>query len=189
MVERLVWQVFFFLKEVPVSRPPCICPLSVGSIQPSINIETVPISPYFSHLELKITLEVLFVGILVHFLVTKFKQIRASQARCKNSSWRKAVTENLLRGNKAAGNIVDVFVIGLGFWICFVWFRVVREMEAAEDGLADLRRPGGVVEYDDTDHDKWSDYHHDVAHVEHLVAEVLHSMVRTSCKRTCLFVI
>ena len=149
----------------------------VGSVQPTMKIETVPISPYFSHLELKIILEVLFGGIVVHFLVTKLKQIRACRARCMNSSWHEDIAESFLRGNKAVSNIVDAFVIGLGFSICAVWFQVVRDMVTAEDGLAHLKRPGGVVEYDDTDHDKWSDYHHDVAHVEHLVAEVLHSMV------------
>ena len=152
-----------------------------------MKIETVPISPYFYHPELKIVLESLFVGILVHFLVTKFKQVRACRAQQSRSSWIGAITEYFLQDSMALGSMVDLLAIGLGVSICVVWFRVVQEMATAEHELAHLTRPDGVVEYDDTDHDKWSVYHHDVAHVEHLVAEVMHTMVRVGsmCINSC----
>jgi hypothetical protein len=88
------------------------------------------------------------------------------------------VVEHFWSGDEPLSNIIDMATIGLGFAICAIWARLVREMGAAENSLKHLHRPDGDVTYDDTDHDVWSDYHHEVSNVEDLIASVLHSMVR-----------
>jgi hypothetical protein len=169
----------------------------VGTVAPSKKIETVPLSPYFADKEFKIILEVLFVGILLHLLRTEYKEIRARRARRKALSlwagsgqkkrmlWREAIVEHFWSGDEPFGN-VDLATMVLGFWIVAMWVVLVGQMAVAEAGLKHLHRPEGEVAYDDTDHDVWSDYHHEVTHVEHLIMEVVHNMVRTACLKIML---
>ena len=154
-----------------------------------MKVETVPINPYFAQREFKVILEFMFVVILVHFLVAEFKEIRARKARRNSLSlwagggmkakptWREAIVEHFWTGDEPLSNVIDMVTIGLGFAICAIWSQIIGQMASAEDGLKNLHRPEGVVEYDDTDHDVWSDYHHEVTDVEHMVLEVMHSMV------------
>jgi len=160
-----------------------------GNVTPKMNIETVTISPYFSLQALKIFLEVLFVGILAQWLYVEFTEIRARKARRKavtlwagggkstEPTWWQALVEHFWSGEEPVSNFVDIVTIGLGVWICATWMQVTFAMFDAEYALKHLHRPSGVVAYDDTDHDVWSDYHHEVVYAEHKVETVIHGMV------------
>ena len=88
-----------------------------------------------------------------------------------------AIVEHFWSGHEPIGNVVDMVTIGFGVSICGTWLQVVFAMATAEDALVNLHRPTGDVAYDDTDHDVWSEYHHDVTHAEHLIAAVINRMV------------
>ena len=172
--------------------------VSVGYVDPHLKIETVPINPYFADKEFKIILEVMFIIILAHLARTEHIEMRARRARrnawalwtgtgtdeTKRSHALKAVSEHFWSGEEPFSNVVDTAKTWLGIWIVVMWVVLVNEMGAAEDGLKHLHRPEGEVAYDDTDHDVWSDYHHEVAHVEHLIVKVMRSMVGSIRLRT-----
>jgi len=162
-------------------------------VNPEIRIETVTISPYFAMQAVKLCLEALFVVILAYLLFTEFKEIRARKVQKKalflwaggsksmSPTWRHAIVEHFWSGDDPMSNVVDLSTIGLGIWICCTWIQVTIAMAAAENALKHLHRPEGDVAYDDTDHDIWSVYHHEVIHAEHAIEIVIEGMVR-SCR-------
>jgi len=93
-------------------------------------------------------------------------------------SWFQAFIEHYYSGDEPLSNIVDLATIVLGFWLCYTWIQVTISMTAAEYALKHLHRPEGDVAYDDTDHDVWSVYHHEVIHAEHKIEAVIYGMVR-----------
>jgi len=169
---------------------PFACCLPAGNVIPEVHIETVTISPYFTMQALKLCLEVLFVGILLHLLYGEFQEIRGRKNHRKAlllwtgggknmmPSWFQAFIEHYYSGDEPLSNIVDLATIVLGFWLCYTWIQVTISMTAAEYALKHLHRPEGDVAYDDTDHDVWSVYHHEVIHAEHKIEAVIYGMVR-----------
>ena len=164
----------------------------VGIVEPKMMVETVPINPYFADMAFKVVLEIMFVGILVHLFRNEVLEIRSRMlrrrtlhmwARGKGGSKTRsflfeALIEHFWSGEEPVSNLIDAVTIGLGIEIVVLWFYLVKQMGAAEDALKNLHRPEGMVAYDDTDHDVWSEYHYDVTHVENLIMEVVQSMVR-----------
>jgi hypothetical protein len=161
-------------------------------VNPEIRIETVTISPYFAMQAVKLCLEALFVVILAYLLFTEFKEIRARKVQKKalflwaggsksmSPTWRHAIVEHFWSGDDPMSNVVDFSTIVLGTWICCTWIQVTIAMAVAENALKHLHRPEGDVAYDDTDHDIWSVYHHEVIYAEHAIEIVIEGMVRTS---------
>jgi len=159
-------------------------------VTPEVHIETVTISPYFALQAVKLFLEGLFVGILLHLLYTEFNEIRGRRIQKKalliwagagknmTPTWAQAIIEHYYSGDEPLSNIVDAVTVGLGIWITCTWIQVTIAMSAAEYSLKHLHRPEGDVAYDDTDHDIWSVYHHEVIHAEHNVEAVIYGMVR-----------
>jgi hypothetical protein len=137
----------------------------------------------------KLCLEILFVGILLHLLYTEFSEIRSRRIQKKalliwagagknlTPSWLQAFIEHYWSGDEPLSNIVDAVTVGLGIWITCTWIQVTVSMTAAEYALKHLHRPEGDVAYDDTDHDIWSVYHHEVIHAEHKIQAVIYGMV------------
>ena len=165
--------------------------LTVGYLNPSMSIETAPLSPYFAQRYFKVSLEFLFMCVLVHLIYTEYREVKARKSRRKalsiwagkggikaKSTWKQALVEHFWSGDDPLSNIVDVATIVLGFGICIEWFVLTQHMDKAETALQHLHRPDGVVQYDDTDHDAWSDYHYEIEHIEHLVGIVMDDMVR-----------
>jgi hypothetical protein len=170
-----------------------ICSLLIslaGSVKPTMQVETVTLSPYFSQREFKLVLEILFIGLLVFLFSTELHEIRArlglenafamgagGSEKVAIMTLGQAIVEHFWSGHEPIGNVVDMVTIGLGVSICGTWLQVVFAMATAEAALVNLHRPTGDVAYDDTDHDVWSEYHHNVAHAEHLIAAVINRMV------------
>ena len=154
-----------------------------------MKVETVTISPYFAKQAFKLILEVLFIIVLVYLLHTecyeiytrKKELIEYGPLKTHLSTWYHAVIEHFWSGHEPLGNAVDLTAIVLGASISTTWLQVTFAMRKAEDSLQNLHRPEGEVAYDDTDHDVWSVYHHEVADTEHLVADVMYRMVSFSC--------
>ena len=151
-----------------------------------MKVETVTISPYFAKQAFKLTLEVLFIMVLLYLLHTECHEIyerkkelmdSAEWTETHLSTWYHAVVEHFWSGHAPLGNAVDVTTIGLGVALCVVWLQVTFAMADAEYSLKHLHRPEGDVAYDDTDHDVWSVYHHEVAYTELKIADVLYKMV------------
>jgi hypothetical protein len=155
-----------------------------------MQVETVTLSPYFSQREFKLLLEILFIGVLAFLFSTELQEIRARQGpqnafatgasvseKVAITTLGQAIIEHFWSGHEPMGNVLDMVTVGLGVSICGTWLQVTFAMATAEDALVNLHRPTGDVAYDDTDHDVWSEYHHDVAHAEHLIAAVINRMV------------
>jgi len=165
--------------------------MPAGSVKPSIKVETVTISPYFAKQAFKLTLEVLFIGVLVYLLHTECHEIYVRKMELTNSAewaeshlstWYHAVIEHFWSGHEPLGNAVDVTAIGIGIALCVIWLQVVFAMADVEHSLKHLHRPEGDVAYDDTDHDVWSVYHHEVAYTETKIINLLSMMVNSTSK-------
>jgi hypothetical protein len=92
-------------------------------------------------------------------------------------TWGQAIIEHYWSGDQPVGNLVDMATIGLGISIGCNWLLVTFAMTTAQNAFLNLHRPTGIVTYDDTDHDVWSEYHHDVKNTELLIADVINRMV------------
>ena len=149
-------------------------------------MEIVTISPYFAKQAVKLTLEVLFIGVLLYLLHTECNEIYERKKKLMNSAewaetnlstWYHAVVEHFWSGHEPLGNTVDITAIGLGVALCVMWLRITYAMADVEYSLKNLQRPDGEVAYDDTDHDVWSVYHHEVAYTEIKIVNLLSMMV------------
>jgi hypothetical protein len=152
----------------------------VGYVVPSVNIETLPISPYFSLGILKIILELLYILIILNLLFTEIREI--SEAYVSQTSKKKtlfgALKKHYYSKEEYFGNLLDLTNIVLGIVLCVEWLLLVDNLRIVENNLSKLRRPEGVVEYDDTDGDVWSQYHHDIVDIEQEVQSAIENMVK-----------
>ena len=160
--------------------------LTVGYVTPVYEIHTIPLDAYHSNKWFKVTLEVLFIGGLLYLFVAEVREIRGRRARRKavalwtgkqvDMTWAQATWEHYT-GEDALGNFVDVGFMAVGFTLCLFWGMVVGEIEVLANTLSELHRPDSVVTYDDTDHDEWSEYHHEIGHIEELAEHAMDVMV------------
>ena len=160
--------------------------LTVGYVTPVYEIHTIPLDAYHSNKWFKVTLEVLFIGGLLYLFVAEVREIRGRRARRKavalwtgkqvDMTWAQATWEHYT-GEDALGNFVDVGFMAVGFTLCLFWGVVVGEIEVLANTLSELHRPDSVVTYDDTDHDEWSEYHHEIGHIEELAEHAMDVMV------------
>jgi hypothetical protein len=150
----------------------------VGYITPHLEIETLSLVPYFAHGVLKAILEVLYVLMLLDRMFTLLKEFRA-RVMSNQGEEGSAVLKTLkdVYWNEGSSNWLDLINIAVGTMLCVEWGLLVMNLRTIEDGLADLHRPSGEVQYDDTDSDVWSVYHHDIADIELTVGDAIHNMV------------
>mmetsp|Transcript_56874 Transcript_56874/g.106822 ORF Transcript_56874/g.106822 Transcript_56874/m.106822 type:complete len:727 (-) Transcript_56874:173-2353(-) len=195
-LDKQTKEVTFELLVLNGQHDPLICEIKlsclftrVGRVEPAMSIETVPLSPYHSRRVLKWVLEFIFVVYLCRTTFSIFKRIRAhkterqtsseSQFEKTSMSLKTSVYGLFASSDEPVSNVVDLVTVSIGVTICIVWANLVFAMNAAETALKTLHRPEGEVAYDDNDADVWSVYHHDIAHIEHLVEEIIHNMVLT----------
>jgi hypothetical protein len=154
-----------------------------------MTIETIPLTPYRSHKELKIALGVIFCLYLLSIIASLFsgvcsKNESASPAPPTEGADKESVAPALAKASyfsrikQPLSKAIDVSTLVLGCTLCVVWAVLIVDMRELEIKLMHLHRPEeDVVAYDDTDADTWSNYHHDIDHIQEMVEDVVGNMV------------
>jgi hypothetical protein len=153
-----------------------------------MEVETLSLVPYYTHGVLKAILEVLYVLMLLDRMFTLLREFRA-RVTSNQGEEGSAVLKTLkdVYWNEGSSNWLDLINIVVGTMLCVEWGLLVMNLRTIEDGLADLHRPSGEVQYDDTDSDVWSVYHHDIADIELVVVEAVFHMVLIVCRCICIY--
>jgi len=149
----------------------------VGYITPSIDIETISLSPYFANGILKGFVEVLYVLMLLDRSFTLLKELYTRIRLNKDTS--SGIMTSLKEHYWDCGttNWLTLSNVLFGSLLCFEWLSLVFHLNIIESTLAKMRRPSGEETYDDNDSDVWSLYHHEIADVEETVILATDNMV------------